>query len=81
VRVITQRELRNENAKVIEAVAAGESFVVTRDGVAVAELRPIRQGRRTFVPRTELVALMAGGPSIDSARFRADVDRMVERPG
>ena len=79
MKVIAQRELRNDNAKVIDAVAAGESFVVTRNGVAVAELRPIRQARRTFVPRGELVGLIAGGPSIDSARFRADVDRVVDQ--
>jgi len=45
-RTITQSELRNENAKVIEAVTAGETFIVTRNGQPVAELRPIRAGRR-----------------------------------
>ena len=52
-RTIPQRELRNDNAKVIDAVAAGETFVVTRNGEPVAELRPIRPGRRTFVPVTK----------------------------
>lgn len=78
-KVIAQRELRNENAKVIEAVAGGESFIVTRHGVPIAELRPVRQARRTFVPSAELVALAAAGPRIDSARFRADVDRVVDQ--
>ncbi len=41
-KTIAQRELRNQNAKVIEAVTAGETFVVTRNGEPVAELRPIR---------------------------------------
>jgi prevent-host-death family protein len=68
-RVIAQRELRDDNAKVIEAVAAGESFVVTRHGVPVAELRPIRPTRRTFVPSAELVALAATGRPIDSERL------------
>jgi prevent-host-death family protein len=31
-KTIPQRELRNENAKVMDAVAAGETFVVTRNG-------------------------------------------------
>ncbi len=31
-RNIAQRELRNDNAKVIDAVTAGETFVVTRNG-------------------------------------------------
>ncbi len=79
LRTIAQRELRNDNAKVIEAVAAGESFVVTRNGVPVAELRPIQQTRRTFVPTAELADLTATGPRIDRERFRADLDRVVNQ--
>ncbi len=78
-KVIAQRELRNDNARVIEAVAAGESFVVTRNGVPVAELRPVRQRRRTFVPSSEVVALAAAGPRIDREAFRADLDRAVDQ--
>ena len=78
-KTIAQRELRNDNARVIEAVVAGESFVVTRNGVPVAELRPIRQTRRTFVPTTELLALAATGPRISRERFRADLDRVVDQ--
>ena len=78
-RTIAQRELRNDNAKVIEAVAAGESFVVTRNGVPVAELRPIRPTRRTFIPFAELMALTAAGPPINRARFEADLDQVVDQ--
>ncbi len=78
-KTIAQRELRNDNAKVIEAVAAGESFVVTRNGVPVAELRPIQQTRRTFVPTAELLVLAATGPRVDRKRFRADLDRVVDQ--
>lgn len=79
-RTIPQRELRNANAKVIAAVAAGESFVVTRNGVPVAELRPVEQGRRrSFVPKAELAALAAAGPHVDLARFRADLDGAVDQ--
>ena len=78
-RTIAQRELRNDNARVIDAVAAGESFVVTRNGVPVAELRPIQRMRRSFVPKAELVALAAAGPHIDSEQFRLDLDRTIER--
>ena len=77
-RTIAQRELRNDNAKVIEAVVAGETFVVTRNGEPVAELRPIQPGRRTFVPREEVVALAEGGVRIDRHRFRADTDRWID---
>ena len=78
-RTIPQRELRNDNARIIEAVAAGESFVVTRNGVPVAELRPVRPARRTFVPRSELIALAGSGPHLDGRRFRADLDRTVDQ--
>ena len=76
---IAQRVLRNDNAKVIDAVAAGETFVVTRNGVPVAELRPIAPPRRRFVGRADLVALGAGGPHVDLGEFRADLDRIVDQ--
>ncbi len=76
---IAQRELRNDNARVIDAVAAGETFVVTRNGVPVAELRPIRTARRRFVPKTELIALAAASPHIDPKRFRADLDAVIDQ--
>jgi prevent-host-death family protein len=78
-KTIAQRELRNDNAKVIEAVAAGESFIVTRNGVPVAELRPIQQTRRTFVPTAELLAPAGAGPRINRERFRADLERVVDQ--
>ncbi len=78
-KTIAQRELRNDNARVIEAVAAGESFVVTRNGVPVAELRPIRQTRRTFVPTAELLVLLSAGPRINRQQFRTDLDRVVDQ--
>jgi len=78
-RTIAQRELRNENAKVIEAVTAGETFVVTRNGEPVAELRPLQAGRRTFVSREEVAALAASGVRIDRHQFRADLDRLIDQ--
>jgi prevent-host-death family protein len=78
-RTIAQRELRNENAKVIEAVTAGETFVVTRNGEPVAELRPIRAGRRSFISRDQVAALAASAVRIDHRRFRADLDRVIDQ--
>ena len=78
-RTIAQRELRNDNAGVIDAVASGETFVVTRNGVPVAELRPIRTTRRSFVPKTDLIALAASGPHVDLKQFRSDLDRIVDQ--
>ena len=41
MRSISQRELRNDNAEIIRAVEAGESFTVTKRGVPVARLTPV----------------------------------------
>ena len=58
-KVLAQRELRNHNARVIDAVAAGESFIVTRNGEPVAELRPAKHVRRTFISRDEIAELQS----------------------
>ena len=79
IRTIAQRELRNQNATVIDAVTAGETFVVTRNGEPVAELRPLRSGRRTFISRDEVAALATGGVRIDRERFRADLDDAIDQ--
>lgn len=78
-KTIAQRELRNENAKVVDAVMAGETFVVTRNGEPVAELRPIRSGRRTFIPRDEVASLAGANVRIDPGRFRDDLDRSIDQ--
>ena len=55
----------------------GESYIVTRNGVPVGELMPIR--RRVFVPAAGLLRALEGAPPIDFARFRKDVDAMVDQ--
>jgi antitoxin (DNA-binding transcriptional repressor) of toxin-antitoxin stability system len=45
VKVISQREFRN-NSAVMDAVEAGETYHVTRNGVEIAELRPLSHRRR-----------------------------------
>lgn len=77
MKTISQRELRNDNAAIIRAVEAGESFVVTRNGVAAAELRPLR--RRVSVPASDALATVRNLPRIDAVRFRADVDVVLDQ--
>ena len=77
--VIPQRELRNNNAAIIAAVASGESFVVTRNGTPVAELHPVPTARRRFVPKAELLAVASRGPHLDAARFREDLDAAFDQ--
>ncbi len=77
MRKITQRELRNQSGELMRALDRGESFVVTRRGVPVGELTPSK--RRRFVPAAEALAQLRGAPSIDFARFRLDVDAIVDQ--
>lgn len=76
-RRITQRELRNESGEIMRALGRGETFVVTRNGVPVGELTPLR--RRQFVLAEAAVAMFAGAPEIDAEQFRADVDELLDQ--
>ena len=76
-RVITQRELRNESGEIMRGLDRGETFLVTRNGVPVGELTPLRQ--RRFVSATAAAALFAGAPVLDAAQFRADVDAVLDQ--
>jgi len=79
MKTIAQRERRNDNAKVMDAVTAGESFVVTRNGEPVAELRPLREGRRRYISRAELAMLARANVRIDRQQFRADLDDVIDQ--
>lgn len=79
VRFISQRELRNQNAKVMDAVAGGETFIVTRNGEPVAELRPIQPVRKTFIRRQDLSRNAGMRVRIDPDQFRRDLDNAVDQ--
>lgn len=76
-RTITQRELRNSSGEVMRALDRGESFLVTRNGVPVGELTPVRP--RRFVSAEEAVASFGGASPLDSARFRDDIDALLDQ--
>lgn len=61
----------------MRALDAGESFVVTRNGVAVGELSPV--ARRRFVDREVAIDAFSRSAPIDAGRFRADVDRDADQ--
>lgn len=77
-KVIAQRELRNDNASVVDAVIAGEEFIVTRNGTPVVELRPVRRSKRSFVARADLPVAGRVGAQIDGVLFRKDADRVID---
>jgi prevent-host-death family protein len=74
---ITQRELRNESGRIMRALDQGKSFIVTRNGVPVGELIPVRQ--RTFVPADTAVHAFAGAPRVSLERLRKDLDSLVDQ--
>jgi prevent-host-death family protein len=78
-RTIAQQQLRNDYAKVMDAVKAGETFVVTRNGEPVAQLRPLQAGRRTLNSRAEVAALATADVRIDRDQFRADLDAVIDQ--
>lgn len=78
-KTIPQRELRNQNAKLMDAVTAGETFIVTRNGEPVAELRPIQGGRRTFISRGDLAKLSGAAVRIEPRQFRRDLDAAIDQ--
>lgn len=76
-RVISQRQLRNDSGEIMRELDRGESFIVTRNGAPVGELRPVK--RRQFVPKAAVLAALAGVSDIDFDELRADVDRFVDQ--
>lgn len=76
---ISQRELRNDSAKIIRRLQAGETFVLTNNGVPVGELRPLHSPKRT-VSRDELLAASAELPpyGVTAAELRAEMDTFID---
>jgi prevent-host-death family protein len=72
MKIITQREFRNNSAAVMDQVEAGEVFHITRNGVEIAELRPIPRRRR--LSAEELVARHRRLPVVDYAAMRREAD-------
>ena len=76
-RELTQRELRNESGEIMRRLDRGEDFIVTRNGVPVGELTPLRRHR--FVAADHVVALFRDAPRVEYDRLRADLDRITDQ--
>jgi antitoxin (DNA-binding transcriptional repressor) of toxin-antitoxin stability system len=74
---ITQRQLRNDSGEIMRRLDAGESFVVTRNGVPVGELRPLHRHR--FVAAEAALEAFGRAAPLDVNRFRADLDRFLDQ--
>ncbi len=75
MRTVTIRDLRNRGGEVLSEVARGETLIVTRDGVPIAELRPLP---RRGVSSTELIERSRNLPPMDYAKLRADLDSILD---
>ena len=76
-RRITQRELRNESGRIMRALDKGDTFIVTRNGVPVGELRPVKP--RVFVPAGSVASAFRHAPRIARKRFRKDIDALLNQ--
>ena len=76
-RRITQRELRNESGRIMRALDRGEAFTVTRNGVPVGELVPVRP--RVFVAAESVASAFRGAPRIARKRFRREIDVLLNQ--
>jgi prevent-host-death family protein len=76
-RTITQRELRNDSGEIMRRLDSGDTFVVTRNGVPVGELTPLRRHR--FVAADAAIAVFRNAPGVDAGRFRADLDAHADQ--
>ena len=72
---VTIRDLRNHGGEVIDRVLAGETVVVTRSGVPVAELHPLPP---EGFDAAALLKRWKGLPSIDAERFRSDLGSVLD---
>jgi antitoxin (DNA-binding transcriptional repressor) of toxin-antitoxin stability system len=76
-REITQRELRNDSGTIMRELDEGETFIVTRNGVPVGELVPLRRHR--YLPAAAAVELFRNAPRIDYGRLRNDLDAIANQ--
>ena len=76
-REISQRELRNNSGKIMLELDEGKTFTVTRNGIPVGELSPLRRHR--FVSAEAAVELFRTAPRVDYWDLRADLDAVAEQ--
>lgn len=72
---VASRELRNNTAKLLRQVQAGEQVVITTRGKPVASLVPFAGGQRRWLPRAELIRRL--GVAQADPGLRADLARLA----
>lgn len=74
---ISQRELRNDSGRIMRALDEGRTFVVTRNGRPVGELRPLRRDR--FVDAVTVAEVFRHAPPLGGKNMREDLDGQVDQ--
>ena len=72
---VASRELRNDTARLLRRVEAGEDVIITVRGQPVAQLTAVRSSRRRWLPRTELMARLRHAQA--DPGLRADLARLA----
>jgi prevent-host-death family protein len=65
MRSSTVRELHLKTSEIVRQVVAGESFVIEKRGVPVAEIRPLSERPKPRMPDREAL-IMSGPQTMDS---------------
>jgi len=73
---ITQWDLRNNSGDVMRGLDQGDTYTVTRNGIPVGELRPIRSNK--FVRTDILQSVFSNLETIDFDQFRDDLDSVID---
>jgi prevent-host-death family protein len=76
-RELSQGELRNDSGEVMRALEQGESFIVTRNGMPIGSLTPLKESY--FTKTTTAIGLMRRAPKIDYKSLRADLDAVADQ--
>ena len=76
---ISQRELRNDSARIMREVKAGQGFTVTVNGEPVARLAPLEE-RQTRMPITRPATRVGGWSELPISRVTegASVQEMLD---
>ena len=65
MRSFTERELHLKTSEILREVVAGESFIIEKHGVPVAEIRPVSSQPAPRMPDREAL-IMSGPETLDS---------------
>ncbi|MCY4194898.1 MAG: hypothetical protein OXF04_11530 [bacterium] len=74
---ISQRELRNNSGKIMVELNEGKTFIVTRNGVPVGELTPLRRHR--FIAAEAAVEFFRVAPCLGYSDLQADLDAIASQ--